>query len=182
MNKHYNTIVLRLWVMIFLSVLSLGGCSKDEKRASLEAYIQSVKQRPAGEIEPLPQIKPYESYTYQAAELRSPFVPPEPEQVVTPALVDNGIRPDTNRRRELLESFPIDALRMVGTLEQHGKRWALIVDTEGALHRITEGNYVGMNHGKIKKITEEKLLITEIIPSPTGGWQERQSEMALITE
>lgn len=171
-----------LSLCILSSLVLLSACSHDDKRAELQSYINQIKQRPPGEIDPLPQIKPYETFNYTAQVMRSPFVPPEPEQTVAPVFVDNGIRPDKNRRKELLESYPIDSLKMVGTLEREGNMWALIVDKEGALHRITKGNYVGMNHGKIKKITEEKLFITEIVPNPTGGWQERDSEMALIVE
>lgn len=175
MNKIYPLIVL-------LMTCLLMGCSYEDKRADLQDYINQIKQRPAGEVEPLPQIQPYETFSYTAMTLRSPFMPPEPEKVIAPVLVDNGIRPDAHRRKELLETYPIDSLKMVGTLERGGFIWALIVDKEGALHRITKGNYVGMNHGQIKKITEEKLFITEIVPNPTGGWQEREAEMALIVE
>lgn len=163
-------------------LLVVGGCNFDERRQMLEEYIAQVKKRPSGEIEALPQIKPYETFAYSALDKRSPFVPPEPEKTVATAVSDNGIRPDSTRPKEPLETFPIDALRMVGTLERDGKMWALIVDKDGALHRMTTGNHLGLNHGKINSITEEKVSITEIIPSPTGGWQERQSEMALTVE
>jgi type IV pilus assembly protein PilP len=167
---------------VLLLLFMVVGCDSDDERQKLEQYIAQVKTRPSGEIEALPQIKPYETFTYSALDKRSPFMPPEPEKVVATAVLDNGIRPDANRPKEPLETFPIDALKMVGTLERDGKMWALIVDKEGALHRVVKGNYVGFNHGKINSITEEKLGITEIIPSPTGGWQERQSEMVLTAE
>ncbi|MCS5709585.1 pilus assembly protein PilP [Candidatus Berkiella cookevillensis] len=170
----------RLLVLILCFVVA--GCNFDEKREKLEQYIAQVKARPSGEIEALPQIKPYETFTYAALDKRSPFVPPDPEKTVATAVLDNGIRPDANRPKEPLEGFPIDALKMVGTLERDGKMWALIVDKDGALHRVVKGNYVGLNHGKINSITEEKVGITEIVPSPTGGWQERQSDMVLTAE
>ena len=114
--------------------------------------------------------------------MRSPFTLPEPNRQVVNEVADNGIRPNVTRRRELLETYPIDSLSMMGTLEKGGKIWAVIIDKDGAVHRVTKGNYVGLNHGKIKKITEEKLYIDEIVANPVGGWQERQSEMALSTE
>lgn len=165
--------------VFLMALFTLSGCSHEEKRANLQNYINEVKQRKSGEIEPLPQIRPYETFAYAAKDLRSPFMPPKPEQIITQVVSDNGIQPDGGRRKELLESFPIDSLKMVGTLEKSGKTWALIVDKEGTLHRISKGNYVGLNHGKVNTITEEKILITEIIPGSQGGWQERQAEMTL---
>lgn len=166
----------------FFLVLFLAGCGQNEQRSELESYVQSIKARKASEIEPLPQITPYETFMYQAASLRSPFTLPETNRQIVEEVADNGIRPDAARRREFLESYPIDALSMVGTLEKSGKIWAVVVDKDGAVHRVTGGNYIGLNHGKIHKITEEKLYINEIVPNPVGGWQERQSEMALSTE
>jgi len=162
--------------------LLLAGCGQNEERMALESYVQNIKARKASEIEPLPQITPYETFVYQAASLRSPFTLPETSRQIVEEVADNGIHPDAERRRELLESYPIDALSMVGTLEKNGKIWAIVVDKEGAVHRVTHGNYVGLNHGRINKITEEKLYINEIVPNPVGGWQERQSEMVLSTE
>lgn len=168
--------------MILILLGLLVGCFGTEKRADLLAYIEEIKKRPGGEIEPLPVLKPYETFAYQAQELRSPFAQPVPDQIKPAAVADNGIRPDANRRKELLENFPIDSLKMVGTMEREGRMWALVVDKDGSLHRITQGNYVGLNDGKIQKITEEKIFIREIIPSPTGGWQERNAEMALTVQ
>tara|TARA_R110002110_G_scaffold271566_3_gene487039 strand:- start:63555 stop:64085 length:531 start_codon:yes stop_codon:yes gene_type:complete len=165
-----------------LCVLLLVACSQEDSKTELEAYVQQVKARKSADIEPLPQITPYETFVYQASSMRSPFTLPEPNRQVVNEVADNGIRPNVTRRRELLETYPIDSLSMMGTLEKGGKIWAVIIDKDGAVHRVTKGNYVGLNHGKIKKITEEKLYIDEIVANPVGGWQERQSEMALSTE
>lgn len=167
--------------LVFLPFLF--GCMGKSDREELEEYVNQVKARKPAEIEALPVIKPYETFTYQASVLRSPFMVPKPTmQIVKKDVSTNGIQPDMERRREFLESFPMDALSMVGTLEREGKIWAVVMDKDGAVHRVTVGNYVGLNNGKIYKISEEKIFVKEIVSDPAGGWQERNSEMALKVE
>jgi type IV pilus assembly protein PilP len=172
------------WQNVLLILVSciLAGCDHQIKREELEKYMIQVKARDIAQIEPLPEVKPYETFTYAALDLRSPFIMPEPERVILALPKDNGIRPDVNRRKEPLESYPIDSLRMVGTMQKDKKMWAIIVDTDGTVHRITKGNYLGQNHGRIEKVNEEKILIKEIVSDTRGGWQEKDASMALIEE
>ncbi len=162
-----------------MSLFVLSGCFKD-KKAELVAYVEQVKSKSIGQIEPLPEVKPYETFTYRAQTLRSPFEPQVIEESILANITGDGIRPDVHRRKEALESYALDALRMVGTLEKNKAIWAIVVDTDGAVHRIKRGSYVGQNHGKIHKVSEENILITEIIPDGSGGWREREASMTLI--
>lgn len=168
-----------LLVLCIVTLVMSGGCSRSKSQRELEAYVQQIKSRKIKEIEPLPEVKPYETFTYADSDLRSPFVPSIAQDVARGA-GDNGIRPDTNRRKEPLESFPLDSLRMVGSVEKDGRKWAIVVDTDGAVHRVTSGNFIGQNDGKIESITEEKMIINEIIPDSAGGWRERKASMALV--
>ncbi len=170
-----------LYLLAFALSL-LTGCSNSEKRAELEAYVKKIKSREIKEIEPLPEVKPYETFTYTDLNLRSPFMPSTPIEAAKSMIADNGIHPDTHRRKEPLEAFPLDNLRMMGTIEKDGKKWAIVVDTEGTVHRLTKGNYVGQHDGRIYDITEEKVLINEIIPGTSGGWQERKASLSLVDE
>lgn len=168
-----------IWGAILLSLL-LTGCSNSERRTELESYVKRIKSRTIKEIEPLPEIRPYEIFTYSAANLHSPFVPIITQEVAKKVVVENGIQPDLNRRKEALEGFPLDSLRMVGTLEKSSKKWVLVVDPSGTVFRITKGNYIGQNHGHIDSISDERVMITEIIPDPTGGWRERKASISLV--
>lgn len=168
----------------WFAVLSLTGllaaCSSDPT-ADLETYAEEVKSRQKSSIEPLPEFKPFESYAYQAGELRDPFT--SPVFTHTPATIaqasGSGIKPDFERPTEPLEEYPLDSLRMVGTLEQHEDSWALIVDTDDTIHRVQNGNYIGQNHGKIIRVTEFEVELKEIIPDGLGGWMERQASIAI---
>jgi type IV pilus assembly protein PilP len=172
-------ILLRVtWALVL--GLGLTACSSNNV-ADLQVYVDDVLSRQPGKIEPLPEFKPYETFLYQAGDLRSPFSPPvpaEPQRVASGP--GNGIRPDENRAREPLEDFPLDTLRMVGTMEQKGNTWALVLATnDGTIHRVQPGNYVGNNYGKITGISEYEVALTEIVPDGLGGWMERQASLAL---
>jgi len=169
----------------WLCIASLSGmmvaCSSDPT-SDLEEYVQITKSQQKSSIEPLPEFKPYESFAYQAIDLRDPFTEPtflhaQPSTQTTSS--NNGIKPDFDRPTEPLEEFPLDSLRMVGTLAKSENHWALINDTDGTIHRVQPGNHAGQNHGKITRITEYEVELTEIIPDGIGGWTERQASIAI---
>ncbi len=159
----------------------LGGCEQQSK-SDLEAYIAEVLARKGGQVEPLPEIKPYEVYTYRSSGGIDPFAPfdIEPPEKERQQASNNGIQPDFNRIREELESNTLDSLRMVGTLEQENQRWAIVRSPDGVIHRVQVGNYLGRNHGRIQSIDENGITLVEIIPDGQGGWQERSAYLALV--
>jgi len=168
------------WCCIATLTGGLLACSSDPT-ADLEEYVANVKSQQTSRIDPLPEFKPYESFAYQAADLRDPFTEPafSHPQAAIPRESTNGIKPDFDRPTEPLEEFPLDSLRMVGTLEQNDENWALINDTDGTIHRVQPGNYAGQNHGKITRVTEFEVELTEIVPDGIGGWVERQASIAI---
>ncbi len=154
---------------------SLTACSRD--MSDLENYISEVKQREAGPIEPLPKLEPYKGFEYAAADLDDPF-----ETLVETAdetQPSSGIRPDFDRRKEPLEQFPLDSLRMRGILQQGERKFALIVTPEGIIHRAKVGDHMGKNYGRILQITETRIKLREIVPDGLGGWMEREASVAL---
>ena len=155
------------------AVLSLSGCSNGMEE--LQQQVADIKARPGEAIEPLPEIKPYEAFAYNAASLRSPFVPTPPARSDLAA----GVRPDVKRPREFLEQFPIDSMRMVGTLNLQGKNYGLVQGRDGLVHRVLPGNFVGQNDGRIVGIAPTKISIIEIVPDGLGGYIERPAGLAL---
>jgi Tfp pilus assembly protein PilP len=73
-------------------------------------------------------------------------------------------------------------MRMVGTLEQEATIWGLVQTSDGTIHRVHEGNYLGRNHGRIVRINEDEIELTELVPNGRGGWIERQQAVALSAE
>ncbi len=161
-----------------VTMLLLVGCAKQDK-ADLHDFIAEVKARPPTPIEPIPQIKQAETYLYVGGNRRNPFVPTEDGAEVLVNEDTSGPRPDPNRRKEELESYPLDALKMVGTLDQNSAVWALVQSPDGTIHRVRPGNYLGQNDGEIIGIEEEKINVKELIPNGSGGYLERQASLTL---
>jgi len=160
-------------IVATLAVLSLSGCSNGMEQ--LRQQVAEIKSRPGEAIEPLPEIKPYEAFAYNASSLRSPFVPTPPARNDLAA----GVRPDVKRPREFLEQFPLDTLRMVGTLALQGRNYGLVQGKDGLVHRVLNGSFMGQNDGRIVSISPTKISIIEIVPDGLGGYIERPAALAL---
>ncbi len=159
--------------------LGLTACGNKDMQ-DLHAYVDKVQSRQKPRVEPLPEVQPYETFLYQASGMRDPFKAQTSQLSDAGAAASgSGLKPDVNRPREALEDFPLDTLRMVGTLAQQGDTWALVVDADGTIHRVQPGNYAGQNYGKITTITEYEVQLTEIVPDGLGGWMERPATLAL---
>ncbi len=168
-------VITRNGSLIALAVIGLAACSSDMDE--LDQYINTVKARPGGPIEPLPEIKPYEAFAYAADQqgVRSPFMPDTP-QSAGPA---GGTRPDPDRPREFLESVPLDSLNMVGTLNLGETAYGLVQTPDGLIHRVLPGNYLGQNDGRIIGIDESRIELVEIISDGIGGYVERDAAVSL---
>lgn len=158
---------------ILLALAAATGCARDS--SDLERYISEVKARPTAPIEPIPEIKPFESFSYPEGQLRDPFAPLDfaPKAVAK----TSGPRPNPGRPREILEDYPLDTLRMMGILQQKNSLWALVRDPSGTIHRVQTNNYMGQNHGRIIDISERALKLRELIPDGAGGWIEREASL-----
>ena len=156
-----------------IALLSLAGCGNDLDE--LQQKVAEIKNRPGERIEPLPEIKPYEAFTYSAATMRSPFAPSAPVRND----MANAVRPDVKRPREFLEQFPLDTMQMVGTLQLQGRNYGLVQGKDGLVHRVLPGNFMGQNDGRIVGISSTKISIIEIVPDGLGGYIERPAALAL---
>lgn len=156
-----------------IAVLLLAGCASEMDE--LKQKVADIKSQPGERIEPLPEIKPYESFTYNAATMRSPFVPSAPVRND----IASAVRPDVKRPREFLEQFPLDTMKMVGTLQLQGRNYGLVQGKDGLVHRVLPGNYMGQNDGRIVGISSTKISIIEIVPDGLGGYIERPAALAL---
>jgi len=161
-----------------LVLASLVGCGSGKDFADLQTYMDEVRARPKGSIEPLPKFQPYEAFTYSAAALRSPFQPPVKIDMVNRQKGSQEIKPDEARVKQFLEGFNIEVFEMVGTLSNEGGMFALVRGA-GGVHRVKVGDYLGRNHGRIIAINEAKVDVIEIVPDGEGGWLERPRSLSL---
>jgi len=161
---------------IFLLSTFLFTCAKTELN-DLQGFVKQEKAKKSGKIPPLPEFVQYKMYAYNGEDIRDPFIPVVDVEIVTKRGY-SGPRPDDNRIKEPLESFSLDSLRMMGTLQKGDASWILVKDPDGLLHRVTIGNYVGLNNGKITEMYDDSVEVLELIPDGKG-WQERKTGLAM---
>jgi type IV pilus assembly protein PilP len=159
-------------VMPMLALALVAGCSS--KDTDLEQFINQTQQEQPGGVEPLPEVKPYETFAYTAQSMRSPFV-----QGGSGGAGGPTVRPDDKRNREFLEAFALDTLKMVATVQFGGKYYGVVRDRNGLVHRVLPGNYLGQNEGRITRIDPTRITITEIVADGLGGYMERGAGLAL---
>ena len=166
--------ILRALPLLLAGTL-LAGCSAN--KSDLEQFVRDERAKPGGAIEPLPTPRVFDTFTYKAGERRSPFKVDLGGTALARASGggEGGGAIDDTRPREYLEDFPLDALKMVGTIEMRGALFALVKDSEGTVHRVRTGNYVGQNHGKIVGITETEIRISELVSDGKGNYVARDT-------
>ena len=163
-------------ILLGLGLLVVTAC--DQNTSDLQSFIAQTKSAHVGSVKPIPQFKPYESFSYSAVELRDPFVATVELEEDTGSKT-SLLNPDITRPKEALEVFPLDTLSMVGILEQNNNLWGLIKDPQNIVHRVQVGKYIGQNEGKITEITESAVSLVEIISDGIGGYIERDASIAI---
>jgi type IV pilus assembly protein PilP len=168
-------------LLLLLPVALVTGCSNDQQMLDAQSYVSSVVNRAPGNIDPPPEFISYVAFTYSAASLRGPFdIPVDASTVLRQQ--NNEVKPDETRPKEYLEGFAVGALNMVGTLARNGQVWALIKDDTNNISRVTLGNYMGHNYGRITAITDTRVEMVEIVPTGDGGWIERPQAIAMLEQ
>lgn len=176
MNQSFKKIVQVIAVL--LSATMLSACT--ESMDDLDKYIATVKERPADPIPPIPAVKIYTPYEYNALAERDPFKASLSEGSDDQRTANKGgPQPDFDRPKEYLERYELDTMAMVGTFGKDESYWALIRDPEGVVHRVPQGDYLGRNHGRVVSISDTKVEMSELIPDGAGGWLVREASIAL---
>ena len=161
----------RLATLLF--ALSLTGCGGGDME-DLQSFVAETGKDMQGKIEPLPEVKVYEPFTYNAFDLPDPF---KPRKLSTGG--GGGMQPDLNRPKEPLEAFSLETLKMVGMVSRQGVVHAVIKTPDNAIYHVRKGNYVGQNFGLITQITDSEVSLREIVQDSAGDWSERTSTLLL---
>lgn len=169
--------------LVMLTSVLLTGCGSSSGFSDLDRFMAEADAKPRGKIEALPEVQVYRAFTYSAANRRSPFLPPE-EVVVNEVQIQkdqSNVKPDFDRVPEVLESYSLGQLKMVGTLQRNENDilWALIADEQQGVHMVKTGQYMGKNHGRIVDIKIGRIDLIEIVPNGYGGWLERPRTISL---
>jgi type IV pilus assembly protein PilP len=155
-------------------VVALAGCGESAYQ-DLDQFVKQSGQGLRGKVEPLPEVKPYEGFVYEAFDQPDPFRPRAPKFV-------DVARPDPDRRREALEEFPLEDLKMVGTLQRKGTTFALIRSPDNNLAQVKTGDFIGQNYGRVMTISEAEVRLREMVQEASGKWVEREASLQLSEE
>ena len=167
---------MKHWVpMSLLAAMALAGCG-GESHQDLRAWMAEQGANSRGKLDPLPQMKPYEPFTYNAFDLPDPFKP----RKIEPVKGDSKLAPDMGRRKEPLEAYPLESLNMVGTLRRDSQVYALVRTPEKDLYQVRQGNHVGQNFGVVTGVTDGEIKLRELIQDGAGDWTERTSSLQLL--
>jgi type IV pilus assembly protein PilP len=161
-------------VMIALaSALLAAACS--EGHQDLKVWMAEQGKGARGKLDPLPVIKPYDPFAYNAFDMPDPFKP----RKIEPTKGASKLAPDLTRRKEPLEAYPLESLAMVGTMERNKTTYALVRTPDRDVYQIRAGNYVGQNFGVVTGIGEAEIKLKELIQDGAGDWAERSSTLQL---
>lgn len=162
---------------------SLSGC--DSGHADLQSWMDETRRNTPTRIDKVEEPKRFEPFRYQPDKALDPFAMTRLRAMASAAAsagsassASTGVRPNDRRTREPLEAFPLDLFRMVGTLRR-GREQIGLLRAENQLHQIRVGQYIGQNHGRVVQISDERILIREIVEDAAGEWTQRDTEMRL---
>ncbi|QJD99652.1 pilus assembly protein PilP [Massilia forsythiae] len=162
-----------------LAALLLVGCG-DSDVQEVREWMTQVQRDTHPKVKPLPEPKDFIPYAYGAKEAVDPFSQNKllGELAKAAAASTNPNQPDTRRPRELLETFPLDTMRMVGTMQKGGAGYAL-VQIDRALYQVRAGQRIGQNFGVVTRVTDDAVNIREVVQDAAGEWTERMAKLEL---
>lgn len=163
---------------IAFSCLALGACT-GEQHSDLRQFVKESDNLPRGRIPPLPEVKLYEPFPYAAYDLTDPFKPRQIQPPKPEGLASGLKAPDPNRRKEPLEAYPLENLKMVGTLQQKKEIYAVVRTPDNRLFRVRPGNFLGQNFGRITTISESAIKLKELVQDSGGEWKEEERSLLL---
>lgn len=171
MNKHFL-------LTVGVALLGLAGCSGDQEE--IQGWMQQEAQRIKPHVEPIHPPRKFEPEAYVGASGADPFS--VGKMISGTRAGSNGsnalLAAEMKRRKDPLEAYPLDSMKMVGLVIRQGQPHALI-KVDNLLHYVKVGDYLGQNFGKITHITETEIDLREIVQDASGEWVESTSSLQL---
>lgn len=165
--------------VLFGVCANLLGCMSS-RQDEVAAWMAQEKSKAIPKIAPLQEPGVFYPLSYERGSAEDPFAFEKLARVFADAKKGGANLMDIHdkRRREPLEAYPIDTIKMVGFLEKSGRPTA-VLEVDRHLYQVVAGNYIGQNFGKIEKILETRIDLTEVVQDATGEWVERSTVLEL---
>lgn len=174
MRRYHQHRLFSSFAISGLCLSLLAGCSQDQF-SDLREFMATAGAAAQPPLESLPPVKPQEVFTYEPGDIADPFKP----RSLKPAKGGGAFEPDLTRPRGPLEQFPLDSLRMVGTMGKGGQMYALVKTAQNTLFRVKKGDYLGLNFGLVIGITDSSIELRETVQDGVGDWTETKAVLAL---
>ncbi len=169
------------YFLVALMGLVLPGCNQVADISDLQEFTETAFRDHIPEVDPLPALQPLAVFIYTASGLTDPFDKENLKEKVKDFPGGNDESgPNRSRRKEPLESFPIDGLKLVGVLAQHGENWAVVRAPDQSIHRVKQGNYMGVNYGEIINVSDSGMNVSELVKNPVGRWEKKEAKLILV--
>jgi type IV pilus assembly protein PilP len=164
--------------MLLLGAL-LGGCG-DSDQAEINSWMAETKASTKVSVEPISEPKTFIPFAYGVRDDTDPFDPDKllAELARSANANPNPLKPDDTRRKEYLETFPLDAMVMVGTINKGGVSYGLI-QIDRAVHQVKSGQRIGQNYGLVTGVAETAINVKETVQDAGGEWIERMTKLEL---
>lgn len=180
-----NTVRVVGGCLILSLAMGVAGCA-DSDQEELSAWMLRERNSIKPDVKPIPEPTKFEPYAYGGERFIEPFSNEKLASILKsgqalPSGQSALIEPELNRRKQPLEAFPLDSMKMVGSLSRNGQLVGLL-KVDALLYQVTPGSYIGQNYGRILKIEENQIVLREIVQDAAGEWVERPAALQLQEE
>lgn len=160
------------------ALLLLTACD-EQANSALKQWIEQTRRDMKPQVQALPQAETFPSFQYRAADRADPF---DTKKLAAGfgdgMLAGEGLQPDRQRSREPLENYPLESLKMVGSIRR-SKQVMGLIDVDKVIHQVRQGSHLGQNYGKVVAIEDEAILIDEMVQDANGSWLMRRAQIVL---
>ncbi len=160
------------------ALLLLAAC-EEQANSTLKQWMEHTRRDMKPQIQALPQAETFASFQYNAADRADPF---DTKKLAAGfgdgTLAGEGLQPDRQRSREPLENYPLESLKMVGSMRRSAQVMGLI-EVDKIIYQVRQGSHLGQNYGKVVAIADEAILIDETVQDTNGSWLVRRAQIVL---
>ena len=168
-----------LHILPLLALALLAACGDSDVK-EVKQWMADTKANTKVAVAPLSEPKTFIPFAYSAKDMVDPYSPNKllTELAKAAAKSDNPLKPDETRRKELLENYPLDTMRMVGNLQKGGVNYVLL-QIDRAVYQVKLGQRLGQNYGVVTATSDNAIQIKEVVQDAGGEWVERMSKLEL---